>query len=101
MDDGIVRDVPQPGETAFLDDTRSAGLLLRDGVCILGAKGAALNMGDHATLIASRVDIVGGMEIRLRGNVVVEGEIVTGQSEEPMSVSKTMALMADVLRGKG
>lgn len=94
--DGL-KSIPSPGETALLNDPGNAGLMITDKNVILGSPGAALTLGERASLVGSTVRIGGTEEIRLVGRVVIDGELVT-EGEKPATSSSLRSDLAKKLR---
>lgn len=93
-----LRPIPLEGETGILDDTGTAGVLIRDGQVLIGSSGAALKLGDTATLLASLITLGSGSEIRLKGRVVVDGEIVPKDGNGTLTANGMYLRMAAQLR---
>lgn len=94
----MVKENPKLGETAFLDDTYTAGLLLRDKQAILGSRCGSIKFSDEVTLLASKLNIVSGIETRLTGKVVIDGELILN-GEEMMTPTKMRIALLEELRG--
>lgn len=92
-----MREFPNPGETALLNDKYDSGMLLRDNGVSVGSKCGTIKFSEHVLLAGNNIEIVSGTAIKIRGDIILEGEVL--DEDTTLTPAKMRQRLIGKLRG--